>query len=601
MIDPDLLCLTALTKGRIFLDMKIYKGISASAGIVIGTVLLYLDDNLKVPKYSIEQEEIESEMARFHLALGKVVEDLKVIKSQSNDLRLEEKSRFLDSHMLMLTDTEFINQIKINLGNYKRNIEWVLLMTVKHLIRTLKKAESPYLVERTVDIYDVTQRIHRHLLFNEKMSLSAIESEVIVVTHNLMPSDTASMNRIMVKGIVMNAGGKTSHTAILARSFGIPSVLGLTNITDEARSGDIIIVDGNTGTVILDPDKNTLSEYKIKAQKWLLHEEQLNKLDDLSSVTIDGQRVILRANIELPEEVEQVLSHDADGIGLFRSEFLFLTPSGFSSEEDQYKAYTYVVKKMKNNGGVTIRTLDVGGDKIIPDFETTDDKNPLLGWRAIRFCLDRKDIFKVQMRALLRASIHGDLRIMFPMISGVEELEDAIAFLEETKQEIRDEGIPFDENIRIGIMIEVPSAALTSDILAKKVDFFSIGTNDLVQYTIAVDRGNENIAYLYKYFHPAVLRLIKMVIDNAHRAGIPVAMCGEMAGDPLASVVLLGMGLDSFSMSSGVITAVKEVIRSVRLNEAEELVEKIMQMSSTQLIENYVSEWMNERFENITE
>jgi len=601
MIDPDLLCLTALTKGRIFLDMKIYKGISASAGIVIGTVLLYLDDNLKVPKYSIEPEEIESEMARFHLALGKVVEDLKVIKSQSNDLRLEEKSRFLDSHMLMLTDTEFINQIKINLGNYKRNIEWVLLMTVKHLIRTLKKAESPYLVERTVDIYDVTQRIHRHLLFNEKMSLSAIESEVIVVTHNLMPSDTASMNRIMVKGIVMNAGGKTSHTAILARSFGIPSVLGLTNITDEARSGDIIIVDGNTGTVILDPDKDTLSEYKIKAQKWLLHEEQLNKLDDLSSVTIDGQRVILRANIELPEEVEQVLSHDADGIGLFRSEFLFLTPSGFSSEEDQYKAYTYVVKKMKNNGGVTIRTLDVGGDKIIPDFETTDDKNPLLGWRAIRFCLDRKDIFKVQMRALLRASIHGDLRIMFPMISGVEELEDAIAFLEETKQEIRDEGIPFDEKIRIGIMIEVPSAALTSDILAKKVDFFSIGTNDLVQYTIAVDRGNENIAYLYKYFHPAVLRLIKMVIDNAHRAGIPVAMCGEMAGDPLASVVLLGMGLDSFSMSSGVITAVKEVIRSVRLNEAEELVEKIMQMSSTQLIENYVSEWMNERFENITE
>jgi len=252
MIDPDLLCLTALTKGRIFLDMKIYKGISASAGIVIGTVLLYLDDNLKVPKYSIEPEEIESEMARFHLALGKVVEDLKVIKSQSNDLRLEEKSRFLDSHMLMLTDTEFINQIKINLGNYKRNIEWVLLMTVKHLIRTLKKAESPYLVERTVDIYDVTQRIHRHLLFNEKMSLSAIESEVIVVTHNLMPSDTASMNRIMVKGIVMNAGGKTSHTAILARSFGIPSVLGLTNITEKARSGDIIIVDGNTGTVILD-------------------------------------------------------------------------------------------------------------------------------------------------------------------------------------------------------------------------------------------------------------------------------------------------------------------------------------------------------------
>ncbi|RKX87727.1 MAG: phosphoenolpyruvate--protein phosphotransferase [Spirochaetes bacterium] len=581
--------------------MKIFNGISASSGIVIGKVFLYLDDNLKVPKYSIEQEAIESEMARFHLAVEKVAEDLKVIQLQSSNMRMEEESRFLDSHMLMLSDPEFINQIKINLGNYKRNIEWVLLMTVKHLIRTLKKAESPYLVERTVDIYDVTQRIHRHLMFNEKISLAAIENEVIVVTHNLMPSDTASMNRNMVKGIVMNAGGKTSHTAILARSFGIPSVLGLTNITDKARSGDIIIVDGNTGTAILDPDEDTLAKYKKRAQKWLLHVEQLNKLDKLSSVTIDGQRVILRANIELPEEVEQVLSHGADGIGLFRSEFLFLKPSGFSSEEDQYNAYTYVIKKVKDNGGVTIRTLDVGGDKIIPDFETTDDKNPLLGWRAIRFCLDRKDIFKVQMRALLRASVHGDLRIMFPMISGVEELEDALAFLEETKQELRDEGISFDENIRIGIMIEVPSAALTCDILAKKVDFFSIGTNDLVQYTIAVDRGNENIAYLYKYFHPAVLRLLKMVIDNAHSAGIPVAMCGEMAGDPLASVVLLGMGLDSFSMSSGVIPAVKEVLRSVSLNEAEELVEKIMQMSSTQLIENYVSEWMNERFDNITE
>ncbi len=581
--------------------MKIFNGISASSGIVIGKVFLYLDDNLKVPKYSIEQEAIESEMARFHLAVEKVAEDLKVIQLQSSNMRMEEESRFLDSHMLMLSDPEFINQIKINLGNYKRNIEWVLLMTVKHLIRTLKKAESPYLVERTVDIYDVTQRIHRHLMFNEKISLAAIENEVIVVTHNLMPSDTASMNRNMVKGIVMNAGGKTSHTAILARSFGIPSVLGLTNITDKARSGDMIIVDGNTGTAILDPDEDTLAKYKKRAQKWLLHVEQLNKLDKLSSVTIDGQRVILRANIELPEEVEQVLSHGADGIGLFRSEFLFLKPSGFSSEEDQYNAYTYVIKKVKDNGGVTIRTLDVGGDKIIPDFETTDDKNPLLGWRAIRFCLDRKDIFKVQMRALLRASVHGDLRIMFPMISGVEELEDALAFLEETKQELRDEGISFDENIRIGIMIEVPSAALTCDILAKKVDFFSIGTNDLVQYTIAVDRGNENIAYLYKYFHPAVLRLLKMVIDNAHSAGIPVAMCGEMAGDPLASVVLLGMGLDSFSMSSGVIPAVKEVLRSVSLNEAEELVEKIMQMSSTQLIENYVSEWMNERFDNITE
>jgi len=580
--------------------MKKLKGISASTGIVIGKVFLYLDDNLKVPKYRISSEEISSEMERFQLAIQKVEEDLKLIQEQVSKQMVEEESRFLDSHMLMLSDPEFINQIETNLKSYMRNIEWILLMTVKQFVGTLKKAESPYLLERTVDLYDVTQRIHRHLLFREKISLSDIKREVIVVTHNLMPSDTATMNRKMVKGLVLNAGGKTSHTAILARAFGIPSVLGLTNITDEARSGDTIIVDGNMGTVILDPDEETLAEYEHRSQKWLQHEKHLNKLDELSSVTLDGKRVLLSANIEMPEEVEQVISHGADGIGLFRSEFLFLKPSGFSSEDDQYAAYSEVVRRMKENGGVTIRTLDVGGDKIIPDFETIDEKNPLLGWRAIRFCLNRKDIFKVQMRALLRASMEGVLRIMFPMISGVEELEDALQFLEETKEELRAEGILFDENIRVGIMIEVPSAAITSDILAKKVDFFSIGTNDLIQYTVAVDRGNENIAYLYKYFHPGVLRLIKTVIDNAHNAGIPVAMCGEMAGDPLASVVLLGMGLDVFSMSSSVLPSVKEIIRSIRVDEAEELVNKVMQMSSFQKIEDYVSGWINERFDNIS-
>jgi len=580
--------------------MKIFKGISACAGITIGKVFLYLDNNLKVPKYRISSEEIVSEMERFQQATKKVEEDLTLIQSQVNEQQLEEESRFLDSHMLMLSDPEFIKQIEANINSYMRNIEWILLITVKQFVKTLKKVDSPYLVERTVDLYDVTQRIHHHLLFREKISLADIEKEVVVVTHNLMPSDTATMNRNMVKGLVLNAGGKTSHTAILARAFGIPSVLGLNDITDEARSGDTIIVDGNTGTVILNPDNNTLLEYKERSQKWLQHEKHLNKINKLSSVTLDGKRIVLSANIEMPEEVEQVLAQGADGIGLFRSEFLFLKPSGFSSEDDQYRSYSEVVSKMKDNGGVTIRTLDVGGDKIIPDLETIDEKNPLLGWRAIRFCLNRKDIFKVQIRALLRASMDGVLRIMFPMISGVEELEEALEFLEEMKAELRSEGIAFDEKIRVGIMIEVPSAALTSDILAKKVDFFSIGTNDLIQYTVAVDRGNENIAYLYKYFHPGILRLIKMVIDNAHEAGIPVAMCGEMAGDPLASIVLLGMGLDAFSMSSSVLPSVKEILRSVRLDEAEELITEVMKMSSSQKIEDYVSGWLNERFDNIS-
>ncbi len=592
--------MTEELKGRIFQNMKIFKGISASPGITIGEVFLYLDDKLKVPKYSIGSEEVDSELERFHVAAEKVGEDLKQIQAHATKQMLEEESRFLDSHMLMLTDPEFIRQIKENLELYKRNIEWVLLFTVKQFIRTLRQADSPYLIERSVDLYDVTQRIHRHLLFHEKISLADIEHEVVIVTHNLMPSDTVTMNRKMVKAIVLNAGGRTSHTAILARSFEIPAVLGLTDITDEARSGDTIIVDGNSGTVILNPDAETLSVYGNKLKKWLKHEKQLNKLNKLPAETIDGKRVLLSANIEMPEETEFVLSHKADGIGLFRSEFLFLKSGGFLSEDDQYEAYKSVIKDMKGRGGVTIRTLDVGGDKIIPDLETVEEKNPLLGWRAIRFCLQQTDIFMTQLRALLRASVHGELRIMFPMISCVVELEDALKLLEEAKSELKRKEIPYDDNIPVGIMIEVPSAALTSDILAKKADFFSIGTNDLIQYTLAVDRGNEKIAYLYEPFHLGVLRLIKMVIENAHNEGIPVAMCGEMAGEPAAAVVLLGMGLDIFSMSSFVLPSVKEIIRSVRLDEAEELAEKIFKMNSRNKIEGYISEWMNERFNDIS-
>ncbi len=580
--------------------MEIFKGISASPGITIGKVFLYLDDNLKVPKYDIGEDKLASELERFHVAAGKVGEDLKKIQVQASNEQITEESRFLDSHIMMLTDPEFIRQIEENLSFFKKNVEWVLLFTVRQFIRTLRKADSPYLVERSVDLYDVTRRIHRHLMFHEKVSLADIPEEVVIVTHNLMPSDTVNMNRKMVKAIVMNAGGRTSHTAILARSFEIPAVLGLTNITDEASSGDTIIVDGNSGTVILKPDNEVLAEYRNKSKRWLQHAVQLNKLNRLPAETLDGKRVALSSNIEMPEEVDLVLQHEADGIGLFRSEFLFLRPSGFSSEDDQYEAYSTVVARMKDHGGVTIRTLDVGGDKIIPDFDTFQEKNPLLGWRAIRFCLHHKDIFKIQMRALLRASVHGELRIMFPMISCLEELEDALAFLEETKSELRKEGVSFDEKIPIGMMIEVPSAAIISDILAEKVDFFSIGTNDLVQYTVAVDRGNENIAYLYKSFHPGVLRLIKMVIENAHNAGIPVAMCGEMAGDTLSTVVLLGLGLDTFSMSSIDLTSVKEIIRSVNLNEAEELAQKVMGMSSSLEIDKYVRAWMNERFEKIS-
>ena len=326
---------------------------------------------------------------------------------------------------------------------------------------------------------------------------------------------------------------------------------------------------------------------------------QLLSLNELPAETQDGKLIFLNANIEAPEEIDSVLAHGADGIGLFRSEFLFLQPDGYTSEDQQYEYYRRVLEGMNGNP-VTIRTLDVGGDKIIPDLQGFDEKNPILGWRAIRFCLSRKDIFKTQLRAMMRASVHGSLRIMFPLISGIEELDEVLEVLEEVKQELKDKGINFAKDIPCGIMIEVPSAALISDILARRVDFFSIGTNDLIQYTIAVDRGNEKIAYLYEPFHPGVLRLINMTVENAHIHGISVGMCGEMAGDPYASVILLGLGLDEFSMSPFGIPEIKKIIRSVALSEAEELVGIIMDMKSHQEIEQYVKSWMNERFDLVS-
>ena len=417
------------------------------------------------------------------------------------------------------------------------------------------------------------------------------------MTPDLLPSDALAMNSRMVKGIAMDAGGKTSHTAILARAFEIPAVLGLSSITRVARTGDKIIVDGNRGKVVVDPDEETLKRYGAIQKEWQKREVQLATLNTLPAETRDGKLIYLQANIEVPEETDSLLAHGADGIGLYRSEFLFMQPGGVSTEEQQYKSYASVVDAL---GGrpVTIRTLDVGGDKAIPGFEQHNEKNPILGWRAVRFCLARTGLFKSQLRALLRASAHseGSLRIMFPMISGVEELEKVLTVLEEAKDECRAKGQPFDEDISVGIMIEVPSAALTTDILARKVDFFSIGTNDLIQYTIAVDRGNERIAYLYEPFHPGVLRLIKMVVDNAHAAGIPVSMCGEMAGDPMATVILLGLGLDMYSMSSFSIPEVKQIIRSISMIEAEELVGEIMEMKSYDEIDQYVHGWMNARY-----
>ncbi len=579
--------------------MKTFKGISASPGIYIGKIFLYLDEISQVPKYEIEPKEVEAELERFYTAADKAGDEIKSLQQQANNTMGSEESRLLDSHLLMLKDPEFTKRIEDNLRSDKMNVEWVLYKTAKELVKMLESSQDTYLKERTIDIHDVAKRIHNHLVYRERISLVDIEEDVVLVTHNLLPSDALTLNRSAVRAIAMDMGGKTSHTAILARSFEIPAVLGISAITKHAHNGDEAIVDGNDGTVILQPDTETRKKYEKKMKEWQRREMQLLTLNELSAETKDGKLIYLKGNIEVPDETESVLAHGADGIGLYRTEYLFLQPGGFPSEEVQFEEYAKVLRDMEGNGGVTLRTLDVGGDKIIPGLEGLDEKNPILGWRAVRFCLSRKDLFRTQLRAMLRASVYGDLRIMFPMISGIEELDNVLEVLDGVKKDLKKESIAFKEDLPIGIMIEVPSAALTADLLAKKVDFFSIGTNDLIQYTIAVDRGNEKIAYLYEPFHPGVLRLLKIVIESAHNASIPVGMCGEMAGYPMAAVLLLGLGLDVFSMSAFTIPEVKKIIRSVSMTEAEELAGIVMEMKSAPEIDKFVRKWMNERFDLI--
>jgi phosphotransferase system enzyme I (PtsI) len=576
--------------------MKELAGISASPGIAIGKVFLYLDDGPSVPRYEIDTEEIKTEMQRLHDAVEKAESELKGLKHQrESDEHDEDAVKFLDSHLLMLKDPTLFENVEQKLQELEMNVEWVLYRVTQDLTGKLSASGDEYLRERTADLNDVSQRLLNHLMFRDRISLADLQEEVILVTHDLMPSDALAMNSRMVKGIAMDAGGKTSHTAILARSFEIPAVLGLSEVTKSITSGEQIIVDGNRGTVICQPDENAVKRYLRVQSEWRQHEVQLMGLNELPAETRDGKLIQLKANIEVPEEVDAVLSHGADGIGLYRSEFLFIRPGSLPTEEEQYEAYTHVLQAM-NGAPVTIRTLDVGGDKISPGLRETKEKNPILGWRAIRYCLANPELFKTQLRALLRSSVNGALRIMFPMISGLEELSRSYEVLEEVREELRRDGIPFDEEVPVGIMIEVPSAALTADILSHKADFFSIGTNDLIQYTIAVDRGNENIAYLYRPFHPGVLRILKSVIEAGHTGGIPVAMCGEMAGDPDAAVVLLGLGLDEFSMGAVGIPEVKRIVRSVALSEAEEIVGNILEMRSADEIDKYVRETMENRF-----
>ncbi len=564
-------------------------GISASPGIARGKAFLFLEERISVPRYDVSGPQVESEYGRFITALEEASAEVKGLIAGRDGVLLE-------AQLLMFDDPELKKNVRASLDASHRNVEWVFLQIVEEMSSKLAEADSQYLRERTIDFTDAGNRVLDHLLHTTRTRLSDIREPSILVTHNLMPSDTLGLDRTLVLGIAADAGGKTSHTAILARAGEIPAVLGLSDISRCVQTGDEVIVDGNRGTVIVSPNEATRALYDERRRDWERTSSMLKEQRDLPAETLDGKRLSIEANIEVPEEAEGVLAHGADGIGLFRSEFLFLQPNRFPTEEEQLAAYTMVLAAM---GGrtVTIRTLDLGGDKVIPGSHFAPDSNPLLGWRAIRFCLARPEVLKTQLRALLRASVHGSLRIMFPLISGPREMDQIAEIMAEVKADLTREGLPFAAAVPTGIMIEVPSAALTSDTLAARSDFFSIGTNDLIQYTLAVDRGNEKVAYLYEPFHLGVLRLIRMTIENAHAHGIPVGMCGELAGDPLATVVLIGLGLDSFSMGPVGIPLIKRIVRSVGSMEAEAFVRSLMPMKSGREIEHAVREWMENRLD----
>ena len=558
--------------------MREYRGIPASGGIAINHAFAHYADSAPVPRRSITESQVESEWRRYRAAVERAAAEVRGIKENVNP-RHTGRHQLLDAQLLMLHDPEMNEHICRGLPRTLTNVEWILSEYVESMVNTLESSGDEYLAERSMDILDVSRRITNQLLYRERLSLALIDREVILVSPNLLPSEIIHLDPEKVRGIVLDVGGPTSHTVILARSMGIPAVVGLGNVCRSIEPDDVIIVDGENGVVIVDPDEETLQRCRGRLESLARREKHLLGLKKLPARTLDGHRLSMLANIEIPGEIGGVLSSGAEGVGLFRSEFLFMDPHQRPDEDRQFRAYARILQEMGDKP-VTIRTLDAGGDKLLPGVNESDELNPLLGWRAIRFCLGEEELFRNQLRALLRASAHGNLRIMFPLISNTRELDDALNILNEEKGDLAAAGTPMAEKIPVGIMIEVPSAALIADVLARRADFFSIGTNDLIQYTMAVDRGNEKIADLYQTWHPAVWRLIETTVEGARESGIPAAMCGELAGDPLAAVLLAGLGLDELSMSVHSIPAVKSMVRSIDTLSAREALAEVLTMEN---------------------
>ena len=555
------------------------QGIAASDGIAIAKVYTLTEPDLTVTKVTVEDS--EKEVSRLDDALAASIKDVELIKETALKNLGEEEAQVFDAHLMVLSDPELIGQVKDSITSNKVNAESALKEVTDMFISIFAGMEdNPYMQERAADIRDVSKRVLAHLLGVKIPSPATIKDEVIIVAADLTPSDTAQLNRQYVKAFVTDIGGRTSHSAIMARSLEIPAIVGTKEVTSTAKDGDIIIVDGLTGDVFLNPSEEVIAEYRAKAEAFAAQQAEWKKLKDSKTYTKDGHQVELAANIGTPKDLEGVVNNGAEGVGLYRTEFLYMDSHDMPTEEDQFEAYKAVLEGM-NGKPVVVRTMDIGGDKELPYLPLPHEMNPFLGYRAIRISLNEPEMFRTQLRALLRASVYGKLRIMFPMIATLNDFRGAKALLEEEKAKLIAEGVAVSDDIQVGIMIEIPAAAVLAHQFAKEVDFFSIGTNDLIQYTMAADRMNERVSYLYQPYNPSILTLIKHVIDSAHKEGKWAGMCGEMAGDQTAVPLLVGLGLDEFSMSASSVLKTRSLISKLTLSDMQALADKAINECAT--------------------
>jgi len=557
-----------------------FEGAGVSAGIARGKVHVVRDELDEVVRYRIAPSQVADEIARFETALIQTRMQILEMQQRIAESIGTKDAAIFDAHLLVVEDRTLIDEVLRKLETDLCNVEWVFQEVATRYAETLNKIDDPYLRERALDIQDVTKRVIHNLQGKTPRTFLALTEQHILVAHNLTPSDTASINRANVLGIATDLGSRTSHAAILARSLNLPAIVGLHDVTAKLETGQHVLLDGNDGYLIVDPTPETLAQYAKVESRRAKVTAQLKELRETTSTTRDGRHIVLSANIELPQDVAAVVANGAEGIGLYRTEFLYLNRPTLPTEDEQYEIYRKVAERVRPNP-LIIRTFDLGGDKLAPGtVDNADELNPFLGWRAIRFCLENIEIFKTQLRAILRASAVGNVKIMFPMISGLDELRRSIAVLEDCKEELRGSKIDVAERLEVGAMIEIPSAAICANVLAPEVDFFSIGTNDLIQYALAVDRVNEKIAHLYEPTHPAVLRLLKMIADAAHANDLWVGVCGEMAGDIALVPLLLGLGMDELSTAAILVPRVKRAVQSLAIPECRQLVEEAFKLNT---------------------